>query len=88
VVKCDEGVAISPSKVSAMAALTPMERVAELRTFLGAAGFLQRYVLEYAELTGAVRALDTLKKVGSRNRIAYERIEWTEEAVAANVRSN
>ena len=83
VVKCGEGVAISPSKVSAMAALTPMETVAELRTFLGAAGFLQRYVPEYAELEGAVRALDTLKKVGARNRVAYERIEWTEEAMAA-----
>jgi len=66
-----------------MAALTPMETVAELRTFLGAAGFLQRYVPEYAELAGAVRALDTLKKVGARNRAAYERIEWTEEAMAA-----
>ena len=57
VVKCCEGVVISPSKVSAMAALTPMETVAEPRTFLGAAGFLQRYVPGYAEL--AVRALDT-----------------------------
>ena len=80
VVKCGEGVAISPSKVSAMAALTPMETVAELRTFLGAAGFLQRYMPEYAELAGAVRALDTLKKVGARSRAVYERIEWTQEA--------
>ena len=45
VVKCGEGVAISPSKVSAMAmaTLTPMETVAELGIFLGAAGFLQRH---------------------------------------------
>ena len=83
VVKCQQGVACDPKKVSALAGLTPMDTVAELRTFLGAAGFIQRYVPEYAELAAALRGLDTLQKVGSKNRASYEKVEWNPEALAA-----
>ena len=78
-----EGVACDPDKVKALAALKPMQTVAEIRTFLGASGFMQRFVPEYAELVGPLRALDILKKLDSKHKAAHELVEWTEESLAA-----
>ena len=51
-----KGVACDPDKVKALAALEPMQTVAEIRTFLGASGFMQSFVPEYAELVAPLRA--------------------------------
>ena len=78
-----KGVACDPDKVKALAALEPMQTAAEIRTFLGASGYMQRFVPEYAELVAPLRALDILKKLDGKHKAAHELVEWTEESLAA-----
>ena len=63
------GIKPNPQKVETIHAARPPKDKAELRTFLGAIGFMQRFIPDFAELTASLT--DLLKK--------NVRWEWTEE---------
>jgi hypothetical protein len=75
-VLCGSGVACDPGKVTALAAMKP-RLVSEMRSFLGAAGFLHRFVPEYHALTTELRALDDRTKHGTAE------LCWNDKAEAA-----
>ena len=73
-VLCGNGVACDPGKVTALAAMKP-RLVSELRSFLGAAGFLHRFVPECHALTAELRALDDRTKHGTAELLWNARAE-------------
>ena len=77
VVRCKQGIEADPSKVEAMAAMQPAQLVSDVRTFLGASGFLHKYVPEYSTYAAVLRELDDKTKTGCAE------VVWNDRSLAA-----
>ena len=77
VVRCKQGIEADPSKVEAMAAMKPPQLVSDVRTFLGASGFLHKYVPEYSTYAAVLRELDDKTKTGCAE------VVWNDRSLAA-----
>ena len=58
VIKAGEGCVPDPEKVEAMLDMAPPESITVLKSLLGAAGYLSKYVPEYAQLVNPLREMD------------------------------
>ena len=58
VIKAGEGCIPDPEKVEAMLDMAPPESITVLKSLLGAAGYLSKYVPEYAQLVSPLREMD------------------------------
>jgi hypothetical protein len=72
VVVLGRGTQVDPEKVEAMMQIAPPEYLSELKTLLGAAGYLSRFIPEYAAMVAPLRELET--KYVSKN--AFIGHEW------------
>ena len=58
VIKAGEGCILDPEKVEAMLDMAPPESITVLKSLLGAAGYLSKYVPVYAQLVSPLREMD------------------------------
>ena len=77
VVKCKQGIEADPEKVHAMTTMKPTTYISDVRTFLGASGYLHRYMPEYSAFAGELRKLDDKSKSGAAEA------QWSDSSLSA-----
>ena len=77
-VSCGQGVRADTDKVADLLAMSHLETIGDLKSFLGACVYLSRFINDYALITAPLYALEASQKTG-KNKIRHtgDNANWT-----------